>query len=356
MNQKNVLLLFGGVSPEHDISIKSVTSVASLLGNHMVIPVYITPAGSWLMYDGKLDNLQNLNWDKFGIPAILSPDRKNNGGLLRIMGDKVKNIPIDVVLPILHGPNGEDGTIQGLCQLAGIPFIGCGVTASAVAMDKAITKLVAKGLKIPQADYLSFEADQFEMDSPSILTKIGRKIGYPAFVKPAIGGSSIGISKANNRKELTEAIIEALKYCHKVVIEKSITGREIEVGILGTGMAAKASAIGEILSSEDCNFYDFEAKYNSPKSETVVPADLPDEIAQKIQDYALAIYRGIGASGLSRVDFFVEESGKIYFNEINTMPGFTNISMYAKMWEASGISRQDIIDILIMIATDGAEA
>ena len=346
---KNVLLLFGGCSPEHDISVASASSVISALSRHRVIPVYITPAGKWLMYDGKIDNLKNLDWEKFGTPAILSPDRVNRG-LLRMVGDKVKAIPIDIVVPILHGPNGEDGTIQGLCELAGIPYLGCGVMASAVAMDKATTRLLAKALKIPQTDFLVFESAQLRDNLGAAMTKIGRKLGYPCFVKPNVGGSSIGITKAADRKELPAAIEEALKYCGKIIVEKFVPGREIEVGVLGVGMAAKASETGEIIA--DGEFYDFDAKYTKPDSKTITPADIPEEIQQKIQEYALQIFRAIDGKGLSRVDFFITEDGRVLFNEINTVPGFTNISMYSKMWEASGIPWQDLIDILIAIALE----
>jgi len=346
---KNVLLIFGGHSPEHDVSIASAASVISLLNHHTVIPVYITRKGKWLMYDGKLDNLQNIDWEKFGTPAILSPDRVNRG-LLRIVGNKVKVVPIDVVLPMLHGPNGEDGTIQGLCELAGIPYVGCGVTSSAVAMDKGTTRLIAKSLKIPQTDFLTFEADELLEDMNAAMTKIGRKLGYPCFVKPNAGGSSIGITKASNRKDLKAAIDTALKLCDKVIIEKAVIGREVEVGILGVGLAAKASVVGEILSGNE--FYDYDAKYTNPESKTLVPADIPEETAKKIQDYALQIFRTLGGKGLSRVDFFVKENGQIIFNEINTVPGFTPISLYVKMWEESGVPRQDLIDILITIALE----
>ena len=345
--EKNILVLFGGCSPEHDISKKSVQTVLNALNGNTVIPVYITREGKWLMYDGKPDNLQAVNWEKFGTPAVLSPDRVNRG-LLRIVSGKVKIVPVDVVFPALHGPCGEDGTIQGLCELANIPYVGCGVAASATAMDKAVMKLVAKGLKIPQADYLTFGADEILTNQDAVLKKIRYKIGYPCFVKPSVGGSTIGISKASNKKELAAAIFEALNFDSRIVVEKSIIGREVEVGILGAGIAAKASVVGEILSAHD--FYDFEAKYENAESKTVVPADLPEETVAQIQKYALEIFRAIGGSGLSRVDFFVDKNGKVFFNEINTLPGFTSISMYLKMWEASGVSCRQLIEILIGIA------
>jgi D-alanine-D-alanine ligase len=326
-----------------------VTAILYALNGHTVIPVYITREGKWLMYDGKLDNVQGINWEKFGTPAILSPDRINRG-LLRIVSEKVKVVPVDVVFPVLHGQNGEDGTIQGLCELAGIPYVGCGVAASAAAMDKAIMKLIAKSLKIPTADFFVFGADEIHTDRALVLKKIRYKIGYPCFVKPVVGGSSIGISKATNKKELEKALENALAFSSRVIVEKLVEGREVEVGILGEGIAAKASVVGEVLSAGE--FYDFQAKYQNAESKTVVPADIPEETAEKIKSYALEIFRAIGGSGLSRVDFFIDAKGRVLFNEINTLPGFTAISMYTKMWEASGVPRQKLIEILIGIALE----
>lgn len=346
---KNVLVLFGGVSPEHDISKESAVTVINALSGHTVIPVYITKAGKWLMYDGKLDNVQSINWEKFGTPAILSPDRVNRG-LLRIVSEKVKAVPVDVVFPVLHGPNGEDGTIQGLCELAGIPYVGCNVAASAVAMDKSVMKLVAKGLKVPQADFLVFGADEIFTAQGEVLKRIRYKIGYPCFVKPSEGGSSIGVSKATTRKELIAALENALKFSSRVVIEKSVEGREIEVGVLGAGILARASVPGEVLSAGD--FYDFEAKYQNSDSRTVIPADLSEETIAELQKYALEIFRAVGGSGLSRVDFFIDEQNRVLFNEVNTLPGFTSISMYTKMWEASGVPQKQLVDILIGIALE----
>ena len=347
MSQKNILVLFGGTSPEHEISMASAASVISALGRHNVIPVYITRKGKWLLYDGKLDNIQAIDWEKFGTPTVLSPDRTHKG-LLRIVGDKVKIIPIDVVFPALHGPDGEDGTIQGLCQLAGLPCVGSGVLSSALCMDKAFTKLVAKSLRIPQGDYMVFKLDGFEM--PAAIKKIRYKLGYPCFVKPATGGSSIGVAKAENKQELEEALAQAFAFCNKVVVEKAITGREIEIGILGQGSGAKASVPGEVIP--DGEFYDYDAKYTKPDSKTLVPADLPEETVDKIKKYALEIYHGVDGRGMARVDFFVDEAGKVLLNEINTVPGYTKISMYSKLWEAGGIPRQALVERLIELALE----
>jgi len=351
MNQLNILVLFGGVSPEHDISVQSAASVISALGNHNVIPVHITRSGKWLLYDGKLDNVKAIDWEKYGTPAVLSPDRETRG-LLRIVGEKVKILPVDLVFPVLHGPNGEDGTIQGLCELAGIPYVGSGVTASSASMDKSVTKLIAKALKIPQGDYLTYDADEIAANIKAVMRKISSKIGYPCFVKPAIGGSSIGISKVESKEALEEALLLAMSLCDRILIEKAVVGREIEVGILGNGMNAEASVPGEVIA--DGAFYDYEAKYEKPKSQTLVPADLSDDVVATIQKNALAIYRALGCVGLSRVDFFVTEDGKMLLNEINTIPGFTQISMYAKMWEASGLPWFKLIQKLVQLGYEQA--
>jgi len=347
MNQKNILVLFGGTSPEHEISMASAAAVIGALGRHNVIPVYITRKGKWLLYDGKLDNIQAIDWEKFGTPTVLSPDRTHKG-LLRIVGDKVKIIPIDVVFPALHGRDGEDGTVQGLCELAGLPYVGAGVLSSALCMDKAFAKVVAKSLRIPQGEYLVFKQDEFDM--PAALKKIRYKLGYPCFVKPAVGGSSIGISKAKDRKELEEALVLAFKFDNKVLVEKAISGREIEIGILGQGPGAKASIPGEIIP--DGEFYDYDAKYVKPDSKTLVPADLPRETVDLIKKYALEMYQGVDGRGMARVDFFIDESGKVFLNEINTVPGYTKISMYSKLWDASGVPRQALVEQLIELALE----
>ena len=348
MNQKNVLVLFGGTSPEHDISMASAAAVIGSLGRHNVIPVYVTRSGKWLLYDGKLDNIQAIDWERFGTPAILSPDRTNKG-VLRIVGEKVKIIPVDIVFPVFHGRDGEDGTIQGLCELAGLPYVGCGVLSSALAMDKAFAKMTAKSLKIPQGEYLVFSQEELVNMEPA-LKKIRYKLGYPCFVKPAVGGSSIGISKVKNKQELKEAITHALIYDNKIIVEKAIKGREMEVGVLGQGAGAESSVVGEIIP--DGEFYDYDAKYVKQGSKTPVPADIPEETADEIKKYALQMFRGIDGRGMARADFFVDEAGKVLLNEINTVPGYTNISMYSKLWEASGVTRQALIERLLEMALE----
>ena len=347
MNQMNVLVLFGGCSPEHDVSMESAPQIIGSLSRHNIIPVYITRAGKWLLYDGKPDNIRNIDWEKFGTAAVLSSDRVNRG-LLRIVGDRVKVLPVDVVFPALHGANGEDGTIQGLCEFAGIPYVGCGVLASALAMDKAMTNRIADSLGIPQANYLIFHKDEVSDDLAGVKKRIGYKIKYPLFVKPATGGSSLGCSKVKTRKELEAAIHKALEYSSKIVVERAIVGREIECAVLGEGKKARISEPGEVIHSGE--FYDYNTKYHDSQSKNIIPAELGEGVAERVKEYALKIFKGIDGKGQSRVDFFVTDDGKVLFNEINTIPGYTPISMYMKLWEAAGISSQDLVEELISIA------
>ena len=353
MSKKNVLVLFGGVSPEHEISKLSADTVIKHLSEerYHVIPVYITQEGKWLLYDGTIDQIKNVAWEKFGTPAILSPDRINRG-LLRIVGDKIKTIPVDVVLPALHGENGEDGTIQGLCQLAGIPYVGCGILASAVSMDKTFTKIIADHAGIPQINYLT--VSKYETEDPEKLENITKTIqdqlGYPCFIKPACAGSSVGVTKAFNKEEAEEGLAVAANISDKIVIEQSVKGREIECGVIGiaTYDEIKVTIPGEIVPAKD--FYDYEAKYHNSESKTIIPAPIPEDVAEKIQHMAADVFRAVDGRGLARVDFFLTEDNEIIFNEINTFPGFTSISMFSMLWEASGVPLADVLDTLIEIA------
>jgi D-alanine-D-alanine ligase len=264
------------------------------------------------------------------------------------VNDKVKVIPVDIVLPVLHGLNGEDGTVQGLCELAGIPYVGCGVLSGAVCMDKAFAKMVARQHKIPQGEYLVYKKEALlePEQRKAAMRKIAAKLKYPCFVKPAVGGSSVGISRAENKKELDAALTLALMHAPKVVVEKAIIGREIELGVLGEGAHAKVTVPGEIVP--DGVFYDYAAKYEKSGSKTIIPADLPEGVIADLQKYALAIFHAVDGRGLARVDFFVTEDNGIFLNEINTFPGFTGASsMFAQLWEHSGISRTALVEQLL---------
>lgn len=348
MSKKVVAVLFGGQSSEHEVSKVSAATVISNISqeDYYVIPVYITKDGRWMIYDGPVENITNGQWERYATHAIISPDAKHRG-LLRIVGDKIKVIPVDIVIPVLHGKGGEDGTIQGLLELAGIPYVGCGLLSSAVSMDKSFTKVLVDSIGIEQANYAVVYRHELEEDMASIKEDIERELGFPCFVKPANAGSSVGISKAVDSESLEKALIEAAKHDRTIIIEENIIGRELECAVLGNNEVA-ASVVGEIKPAAE--FYDYEAKYNNRESKTIVPADLDETVSEEIRETAIQIYKALDCSGLARVDFFLEkDTNRIVFNEINTMPGFTSISMYPMLWEAGGLNLQELINELIQL-------
>jgi len=267
------------------------------------------------------------------------------------MEDPAKIYPVDVVFPVMHGPHAEDGTIQGLLELANIPYVGCDVLSSSTAMDKAMAKVIFASFGLPQGQYKVILKHQLQEDLETVVREVEEEFSYPVFVKPANMGSSVGITKAHNREKLIEGLREAAKYDRKIVIEEYINGREIECAILGNN-EPQASVLGEIVPSSE--FYDYHAKYqDGGKSVLIIPANLSDEKVQEIQKLAIKAYRALDCSGLARADFFVDrENGKVYLNEVNTMPGFTQISMYPKLWEATGISYSKLINRLIELAQE----
>ena len=348
MNKKTVVVLFGGQSSEHEVSRVSASTIISNMDQekYYIIPVGITKDGRWMIYNGPVENIKNGEWEKFGTPAVLSPDASQKG-LLKIVGNKVKVIPVDVVFPVLHGLYGEDGTVQGLLELARIPYVGCGLVASAVSMDKGYTKIIAKNARINQADYVIVMKE--DINKKSVLNKIEKKLGFPCFIKPANAGSSVGITKAHNREEALEGLKLAVEHDKKVIVERNINGREVECAVLGSGKGTKASGVGEILAAAE--FYDYDAKYNNAESRTVIPADLDEKTVEEIRKTAIKVFNAVSGEGLARVDFFVEnETGKVIFNELNTLPGFTSISMYPKLWEEAGKPITELIDELLEMA------
>ena len=348
--KKSVLLLFGGRSSEHEVSLKSATTILNNMdrSKYDVHPVGITKEGKWLLYTGNDFNLTNNGWEKNGVPAVLSPDATQKSLIICKPGiQELVRIEIDVVFPVLHGEDGEDGTIQGLCQLAEIPYVGCGVLASAVSMDKAFTKIAVATKGVPQAQFVIVKEKELQ-NKEEVVAKIESAFDYPYFIKPANAGSSVGISKAKNKEELLAGLEEALKHDKKVLVEETIVGREVETAVMGNDEIT-VSGVGEILAAAE--FYDFDAKYNNSESKTVVDADLPVEIKEKIRSYAKDVFDAVEGKGLSRVDFFVKEDGGIIFNEINTLPGFTSISMYPMLFAATGLSVAEIVTQLIELAS-----
>jgi len=344
---KDVVLLFGGQSTEHDISRRSVMTFVEHIdrGKYNPILVGISKEGRWLLFNGDPADILLDTWENQGVPAVISPDASDKS-LLIMKEDSTIKIGIDVVIPVLHGLFGEDGSVQGLLKLAGIPYVGCGVLASAVAMDKFYTKVIVDPLGIRQAKWVGVLEEAYK--PKTVADEVSVKLGFPVFVKPSNAGSSIGVTKADNEQELHESLIEAFKYDRKVLIEENIVGREVECAVMGN-FNVTASDVGEILSADD--FYDFDAKYNNPSSQTLVSAKIPEATRREIRDAAVAIFKAIDGRGLSRVDFFIEDkTGQVVFNEINTLPGFTSISMYPMLKEAEGISRQEQISRLIELA------
>ena len=351
LNKLTVAVIFGGQSSEHEVSRVSASTIISNLDpeKYYVIPVGITKDGKWMIYNGPVENIKNGEWEKFGTPAVLSPDASQKG-LLKTVGGKVKLIPIDLAFPVLHGKYGEDGTIQGLFELAQIPYVGNGVLSSSISMDKAFTKIIAKNAKIPQAKYVEVHSEDLKRIKTTA-SKIEKKLGYPCFVHPANAGSSVGITKAHNKEELMEGLKVAAVHDSKIVVEEGIVGREIECAVLGNRGHVEASCVGEIFSAGE--FYDYDAKYNNAESKTVVPAEISPEKQDEIRKMAVKVFNAVDGSGLARVDFFVEnETENVIFNELNTLPGFTPISMYSMLWAACGKSTAELLDNLIELALE----
>ncbi len=353
MRKLNVCVLFGGISPEHTVSLRSAESVLNNMDSekYNIYPVGITKEGQWIFYGGtdyaQLPTGQWVNCPD-NCPAAISPVRGD--GLLRFVGESVSRTPLDVVFPVLHGKNGEDGAMQGLLQMAGIPYVGPHISASAVAMDKTLTKLVMDNAGITQAAWLLVRSSDLHKNMDEAIANVEAKFFYPVFVKPAGTGSSVGVSKAGSREQLKAALVMAGRYDEKILVEEFIDGTEVEVAVLGNDSPV-ASVVGEIDSGAE--FYDYDAKYVTDTSVAYIPARVPETVAEELREKAVRVYKAIGCRGLSRVDFFVKhKDNRVVFNEINTIPGFTSISMYPKLFAASGIPYGELIDQLLQLAME----
>lgn len=350
MNEKKtVVILFGGQSSEHEVSCKSAVTIINHIDTAKYIPVLvgITKEGKWLLVDS-MEEIKNDTWRSSHTAAVISPDAADHGLILNDQNGYTK-LYIDIIFPVLHGMYGEDGTVQGLFELSKIPYVGCGVLSSAISMDKFYTKIVVDTLGIRQAVYVGiYRHDLRDMDAS--VKRVEDQLSYPVFVKPSKSGSSQGVSKACNRAELVDALHLAAEHDTKILVEETIVGRELECAVLG-GTDAIASNVGEIVAADA--FYSYEAKYNNPESETLLNPVLPDGALETIRESALKIYRAVDGFGLSRVDFFLEsETNEVIFNEINTLPGFTSISMYPMLWDAKGITKDELVNRLIGMAYD----
>jgi D-alanine-D-alanine ligase len=344
------MVVFGGRSGEHEVSLASAHAISEALrksGRHEVVPVGITREGRWISSGEPLLELESR--------SVQLPD----GSGLEVSGppaSAAEKLPaglgsVDVVFPVLHGPYGEDGTIQGMLELAGVPYVGSGVLGSATGMDKPTMKKIFAHHNLPQVEWVAFTRSQWKKDGESLTQEIEGALGYPCFVKPANLGSSVGIRKAESARELGEAIDEAARYDRRIIVEEGIDAREVEVSVLGNE-DPEVSVPGEIVIKKN-DFYDYEAKYVEGGMELVAPAPIPDEIAQQIRRIAREAFEAIDAAGMARVDFFLERgTDRLLLNEINTIPGFTPTSVYAELWATSGLPYEELLDRLVELAIE----
>ena len=354
MQKKKIAVLFGGCSSEHEVSCVSAFSVIQNLprDRYDIERIGITKDGRWYRYTGPDDLIPDGKWEQSSekTRAFLSPDRSVRG-IAVDSPNGFQTIPVDCVFPVLHGRNGEDGTVQGLLELSGLPFVGCGTLASAICMDKAITHSQLENAGIESAKYLWFFRNRYEGEGiRKIKTKIDARLGYPVFVKPANSGSSVGITKVKSEAELDAAVAVAAAESDKILVEEAVTGQEVECAVLGNSKPEAAGVVGEIVAS--AAFYDYDDKYNSGKSKLNIPAHLDDSVAEEIRSTAVRAFRILGCRGFARVDFFVRNGKEVLLNELNTIPGFTPISMYPKLWDASGVSYSELLDRLVRLSFD----
>ncbi|MFY9176557.1 MAG: D-alanine--D-alanine ligase family protein [Caldicoprobacterales bacterium] len=351
MARQKVAVLFGGKSGEHEVSLVSATSIIENIDRdkYQLYLIGITKEGHWRYYDGDTEKIKTGEWEQESKKVVFPGDPSYRGFFL--IEDPSKIYQVDAIFPVMHGPYGEDGTVQGLFELAHIPYVGCDVLSSSTGMDKIMAKAIFASAGLPQGKYVGVYRHEIERDWERVIASIENSFPYPVFVKPANMGSSVGISKAKNREELVKALDLAGQYDYKIIVEEFIDGREIECAVLGN-FEPKASVLGEILPSNE--FYDYYAKYqDGGQSKLLIPAPVSAEKSHEIRELAVKAYKALGCTGLSRVDFFLERNTeKVYLNEVNTMPGFTQISMYPKLWEATGISYSDLIDKLIQLAIE----
>jgi len=343
-----IAVLYGGMSAEHEVSVVSARSVLAAIDRdkYDVLPIAITKSGEWLLPDKAPNELKAAEGSLPEVGGGQAVVLRDGGQLLASRAHQ--EAPVDVVFVLLHGPGGEDGTVQGLLETLGVPYVGAGVAASALGMDKSLQKPVFANAGIPVTPWVAITEAEFDRDPQAAVRRARDAIGLPAFTKPANLGSSVGVSKCRTVEELQRGIESAFSHDHAILVEQAIDGRELECAVLGND-EPDASIVGEVVPAHE--FYDYEAKYLVEGSKLVIPAQIPDEISEQIRRYAVQAFKAIGCAGMARVDFFLQGSS-ILLNEINTIPGFTPISMYPKLWEASGIPYAKLIDRLIELALE----
>ncbi len=358
MTKKRVLILYGGRSSEHQVSCLSARSVLGVIDRdrYEVIPVGITREGRWVRTDGEIapEPGQALPEVVDAGPTVAIVRGRSGPVLVEFTGDGHEELgPVDVAFPVLHGPYGEDGTVQGLLATVGVPYVGANVTASSVGVDKRAMKNAFKARGLPQYPYLPVRRERYEAERGALLDEIEGVLTYPIFTKPARQGSSIGITKAHDRDELVEGLEEAFTFDRVTIVEQGLDGpRELEVGVLGNDQI-EVTAPGEIRPAHE--FYDFEAKYLD-ESELVVPANVPEDVAKRLDEIARQAYLAIGCRGMARIDFFLDGDGEVWLNEINTIPGFTPNSMFPRLWDAEGLAYPALVDRLLDLALEAAQS
>ena len=353
LNKKTkIAVVFGGNSTEYEISLRSVEFVLNNLNSdrYDVVKIGITKDGKWLLYNGNIEKIKENTWfdEKSNKKVMFSPDTNERRRLIIVEEDKSVSLDIDIVFPVLHGINGEDGAVQGIFELSRLPFVGCGVLASAICMDKITAHAVLDAAAIKTAKYVPlYEKELRDLNAAKNL--VLEKLEFPLYVKPSRQGSSIGISKANNEDELIKALETAKSFDDRVLVEESLVGQEIECAVMGNNDPV-ASKLGEIITSTE--FYDYASKYTNDSAKTIIPAKVSNDIAKKVQAIAIDAYRKTNCKGLARVDFFVLKNNDIVLNEINTLPGFTSISMFPKLLMSDGKTAQELLDTLVLYALE----
>ncbi len=346
-------LLYGGKSAEHQVSLQTALAVSKALDQEKfeVHPIYITEQGQWVRgerLEGEVNSVQELQLN--GEENAISPVSLSSEIIPMSSSDKEN--ALDVIFPLLHGPNGEDGTVQGLLELINIPYVGNGVLASAAGMDKVVMKNIFAEAGLPQAKYVSFIRSVWEKNRTEAYGKVEETLGYPCFVKPANLGSSVGINKCKDRAELENAFEEAFQFDRKIIVEENIVGREVEIGVLGND-EPKCSVVGEIVAKKE--FYDYKSKYIDGDTAMVIPAEIKESEYKKINEYAILAFQSLDGAGLTRADFFLTKDGDVFINEVNTMPGFTPFSMFPLLWENTGLAYPELIQELVRLAIERHE-
>ncbi|GHV45214.1 D-alanine--D-alanine ligase [Clostridia bacterium] len=352
MRKFKVAVIFGGNSSEHEVSRISARNVINNLDKdkYEIFVIGITKSGEWLLYSGGTDKLDNGEWEKSGVhKAIISPDAGDKC-MIVFRGGTFEKVQLDAAFLVLHGKNGEDGSVQGLLQLAGIPYTGPGLLASALCMDKANSKLILEAAGIPVARWITVQSAELA-DPAAVVARVGQKFTYPVFVKPSGAGSSIGAGRVGSPDELVPALEYALQYDTKALVEENIDAREIECGLIGNG-EPRVALLGEVVTGNA--FYDFEAKYVAGKAEAVIPAPVGDEKTAEINDIAKRAYLAMDCRGMTRIDFFLEKgTERVILNELNTIPGCTDSSMFPVLWQKSGLTFTALLDEILAYAMEG---